>query len=135
MRPLVVAAAVLLVAAGCGSSVSEVTSRPSAGPPRSNEKVLTRAQSERLVRWAGELRSCLRERGYAIGDVQPARTRIELAVPAGTAFQPLLRDGVACGESLGDPPPGSSLQQFPRLIVLYLPKRCLLDPDVAATAA
>jgi hypothetical protein len=132
MRALVAAAGALVVASGCGSGVSRVAVPPQSN---SNEKVLTRAQSERLVRWAGEFRSCLEQRGYAIGEVELAKTRIELAVPPGTAFQPLLHDGVACGESLGDPPPASSLQTFPRRIVLYLPKRCLLDPNVTATAA
>jgi len=41
----------------------------------------------------------------------------------------------ACGDRLGGPPPGSSLQT-PRgqagLIVLYLPKQCLLDPTVTS---
>jgi hypothetical protein len=130
MRSLAVAAVTVVVATGCGSGVSRLEA-----PPQSNEKVLTHAQSERLVRWAGELRSCLRQRGYAIGDVELARTRIELAVPAGTAFQPLLHDGIACGDSLGGPPRASSLQTFARRIVLYLPRRCLLDPNVTATVA
>ena len=117
--------------------MSKVTAPPQSNekvtkPPQSNEKVLTRAQSERLVRWAGAFRSCLERRGYALGDVELARTRIELAVPSGTAFHPLLRAGIACGDSLGGPPPASSLQTFGRRIVLYLPKRCLLDPNVNA---
>jgi hypothetical protein len=130
MRLLMVVFAALAVATGCGNSVSRV-----AAPPQSNEKVLTHAQSERLVRWAGEFRSCLRERGYSIGGVELARTRIQLAVPSGTPFQPLLHDGIACGDSLGGPPPASSLQTFASRIVLYLPKRCLLDPNVTATVA
>jgi len=130
MRSLVVAVAALVLATGCGSSVSRV-----AAPPQSNEKVLTRAQSEHLVRWAAAFRACLAQRGYALGDVELARTRIELAVPRGAAFQSLVRAGIACGDSLGGPPPASSLQTFARRIVLYLPKRCLLDPNVTATAA
>ena len=124
---IALAVAMLLAASPCGSRTS-----PSAAPPSSNQKVLTRAQSERLVRWAGSLRSCLRQRGYPVGAVKLARTRIELAVPEGTEFHALVGAGVACGEALGDPPPASSLQTFADRIVLYLPKRCLLDPNVSA---
>jgi hypothetical protein len=132
MRLLVLGFAALVVATGCGTGTRVARD---AAPPRSNEKVLTHAQSDRLVRWAGEFRSCLRRRGYDIGGVELARTRIELAVPSGTAFRPLLHDGIACGDSLGGPPPASSLQTFSSRIVLYLPKRCLLDPNVTATVA
>jgi hypothetical protein len=130
MRLLLVATATLAVAVGCGGGGVKSTD---AAPPQSNEKVLTRAQSERLVHWAGALRSCLHRRGYSLGDVELARTRIELAVPAGTDFHELVKAGIACGDSLGGPPPAASLQTFARRIVLYLPKRCLLDPNVTAT--
>jgi hypothetical protein len=130
MRTVALAVATLLVAAGCAGRTAT-----SAGPPSSNQKVLTRAQSERLVRWAGSFRSCLQRRGMSLGPVHLARTRIELAVPQGTEFHALLREGVSCGEALGGPPPASSLQTFARRVVLYLPKRCLLDPNVTATAA
>jgi hypothetical protein len=125
MPKVAVAVAALLLAVGCAGHTST-----GGGPPRSNEKVLTLAQSERLVRWAGSLRSCLHQRGFPTGTVKLARTRIELAVPQGTEFHALLRAGVKCGDALGGPPTASSLQTFARRIVLYLPKRCLLDPDV-----
>jgi uncharacterized protein YceK len=57
MRLFMVGFAALAVATGCGSHVARV-----AAPPQSNENVLTQAQSERLVRWAAEFRSCLRDR-------------------------------------------------------------------------
>src|SRR5947199_8936043 len=129
MRIVAGAIATLLLAAGCGSAGST-----GSGRPQSNEKVLTRAQSERLVRWAGSFRSCLQGRGYQVGALDVGRTRIELAVPSGTQFHSLVRAGVACGDSLGGPPPASSLQTFARRIVLYLPKQCLLDPNVARPA-
>jgi hypothetical protein len=119
------AAMALLVLAGCGG-----TSRHTA--TTSNEKVLTRAQSQRLVEWAGSLRACLRARRFSLGEPAVARTHIDLAVPDGTAFKALVRAGIACGDSLGGPPAASSLQTFADRVVLYLPKRCLLDPDVEA---
>jgi hypothetical protein len=115
----------LVLVAGCGG-----TSRNTA--TSSNEKVLTRAQSQRLVDWAGALRSCLSTRGFRLGELDVARTHIELAVPDGTAFKALVRAGIACGDSLGGPPAASSLQTFADRVVLYLPKQCLLDRDVAA---
>jgi len=124
VRTAAAAIALLVLAAGCGG-----TGRSTA--PSSNEKVLTRAQSQRLVDWAGSLRTCLRARGFRLGELIVARAHIEAAVPDGTAFKALVRAGTACGDALGGPPAASSLQTFADHVVLYLPKRCLLDPDVA----
>lgn len=126
MRMIAIAIATLLVAAGCGGTAATT----GLGPPQANEKVLTLAQSQRLVRWAGSFRSCLNRRGFDLGDVNVGRTRIELAVRHGTEFHALLRAGISCGDALGGPPAASSLQTFAARIVLYLPKRCLLDPNV-----
>jgi hypothetical protein len=94
--------------------------------------VLTRAQSQRLVHWAGSLRTCLSARGFRLGELDVARTHIELAVPKGTPFKELVRAGIACGDTLGGPPASSSLQTFADRVVLYLPKQCLLDRDVSS---
>jgi hypothetical protein len=49
---------------------------------------------------------------------------------------PTIRKATAtCGDRLGGPPPGSSLQTtrwHSGLLVLYLPKQCLLDPTVTS---
>jgi hypothetical protein len=96
-----------------------------------NERVLSRAQSERLVGWATELVSCANDRGI---DVRPPSTSsrqismaVERAAPEPRKLRALV---IACAESLGDPPTGASLQVFARQLVLYLPLRCLLDPKV-----
>jgi hypothetical protein len=44
----------------------------------------------------------------------------------------LVRTGLSCGDALGGPPRGASLQVFGRAFVLYVPRQCLLDPKVAA---
>lgn len=126
MRLTGVAIGTLFLAAGCGATGGRLPA--AAGPPQSNQKVLTHAQSQRLVDWATALHSCLEDSSYRTGSPVPAKTRIEMSVPDGTEFRKLLQAAVACGESLGDPPKGSSLQTFPTRIVLYLPKQCLLDP-------
>ena len=88
------------------------------------------AAARRLGGLAAQLST--HSRGFRLGELDVARTHIELAVPDGTAFKALVRAGIACGDSLGGPPAASSLQTFADRVVLYLPKQCLLDRDVAA---
>jgi hypothetical protein len=101
---------------------------------RANYRVLSAAQSRRLLTFARDFRSCVNGRGIALGTPSASKTKITMRVPPGTERKRLLRVGVACGERLGEPPPGASLQVYratnPGLVVLYLPKRCLLDPKV-----
>jgi hypothetical protein len=129
------AAVVCLVASGCGglSHTSSAGGSPAshdAGPPTSNERVLTREQSQRLVDWTASLRSCLLKGGFAVGKPSATSTEIELPV-SGSAQHQLVQATFRCGDSLGGPPASSSVQTFPSRIVMYLPKQCLLDPKVA----
>jgi hypothetical protein len=55
-----------------------------------------------------------------------------MALPASVDIDHLLAETESCGERQGGPPHRSSLQYRPGEIVLYLPKRCLLDKKVAA---
>jgi hypothetical protein len=58
-------------------------------------------------------------------------TRIVLAVHEHMTVDALVRKTTPCAEKLGGPPSKASLQvRSPDLILLYLPKRCLLDPKV-----
>jgi hypothetical protein len=102
-----------------------------------NYKVLSPRQSRRLLTYAGNLYTCLRKHGAAVGAPRASRTRIELALPAGAERSVVLSQGIACGDALGGPPPGASQQLRPRAnaLLLYLPKYCLLDPKVARGAA
>jgi hypothetical protein len=94
-----------------------------------NYKVLSHAQSLRLIRFADEFTACMVRRGIALGDPRPSPTKIVMQLPRGVPGTRILQVGVACGESLGGPPKGASLVQPKngKKIELYLPKRCLLD--------
>jgi hypothetical protein len=124
------AAVLLVLTSGC--SGTSRTSPP--GPPASNQRALTRDQSQRLVDWAVSLRSCLQKRGFDVGELTATSTQIELAVVGSTRHQ-LGRAAIRCGDSLGGPPARSSVQSLPSGIVMYLPKQCLLDPKVAKGSA
>jgi len=117
-----------LVAAGCGGTRERAAPAAGAG---SNEKQLTRAQSVRLVEWARTFRSCMTERGTTLGDVTPRRTRIDMRLAASIKAADVLPALTACADRQGGPPKDTSLQYRPGRVVLYLPKRCLLDPKVA----
>jgi hypothetical protein len=135
----VVFAFALVLASGCGGTSGTAASRaaPSgtaSDPPASNERVLTHAESQRLVDWASSLRSCLQARGLEIGKRSVTRTLIELAVPRTTQHE-VAEAAIRCGDGLGGPPAKSSVQIFPGHIVLYVPKQCLLDPKVASAGA
>jgi hypothetical protein len=97
-----------------------------------NQRVLTPAESRRLVRWLTRLRACLEAQGVEVGELLATRKQLTLPVDRELALRTLLRRGIACGERLGDPPPGSSLQAFRGRLILYLPRACILDSKVAA---
>jgi hypothetical protein len=98
-----------------------------------NYRTLTPKQSARLLRFAKAFRSCMAGRGIELTAPDPEATKIVLRVATKPIPAELGTAVVACGDRLGGPPPGSSLQT-PRwqsgLLVLFLPKQCLLDPTV-----
>jgi len=49
-----------------------------------NYVVLSRAESERLLRFAAAFSSCLDKHGVGVGTPRPAKTRITMAIPRGT---------------------------------------------------
>ena len=94
-----------------------------------NYKVLHPRQTRRLLHFADAFHACMVAH-IALGAPRALPTRILMKVPAGTAVAEVLRFTARCGAALGDPPPGSSLVLRKHLIVLFLPKRCLLDPKI-----
>ena len=100
---------------------------------RRNQTVLSANESRALLTWAERLRSCLSHRGIGT-TLHVTRRDISLVVKGEAPIETLLKEGTRCGESLGGPPPRSSLQAFKGMYVVYLPKQCLLDPEVARTA-
>jgi len=95
-----------------------------------NYKVLHPRQTRRLMRFADAFRACMVAAHVPLGEPKALPTRIVMSRPAGTPLGTLLRLTPRCGAKLGDPPPGSSLLLRKHAIVLFLPKRCLLDPKV-----
>jgi hypothetical protein len=98
-----------------------------------NQIRLTAAESSRLVAWAQTFRSCMLTEGFALGPLEKSETQIRMALPAPVDVERLLARTESCGEAQGGPPHNSSLQYRPGEIVLYRPKRCLLDKKVAAS--
>jgi hypothetical protein len=100
-----------------------------------NYRTLTPKQTARLLHFATAFRSCMAGRGIDLTIPEPQATKIVFRVMT-KPIPPSIRTAtVGCGDQLGGPPAGSALQT-PRwqscLLVLYLPKQCLLDPSVTS---
>jgi hypothetical protein len=113
---------------------SPPATRPSSAAQGDNRFVLSEAESQRLVTWARRFQACLARRGITVGDPVPHAKQIELRLGSAESPGELMPTTTACGDSLGEPPRRSSLQFRPGKLVLYLPKRCLLDPKVRSSA-
>jgi hypothetical protein len=99
-----------------------------------NYKVLSPAQSQRLIRFADEFAACVVRKGIALGAPKPSPTKIVMRIPVGVTRTRFEQVTIACAESLGGPPKDASLVQpkSGQTIELYLPKRCLLDRKTAS---
>jgi hypothetical protein len=93
-----------------------------------NYRTLSPAESHRLLRYAQTEYRCLVAHDSTIAAPVASRTRITMAAPDRSTEQ-LVRLMTACDPKVGAPPPGASLQARPGLVLVYLPKRCLLDPS------
>jgi outer membrane murein-binding lipoprotein Lpp len=128
--------AALLLIAGCGDTAAQIASphQPSAlssgAPPPSNEKVLTKRQSKRLVNFAVALRACLMATGVEIRPPNITQKKIDLSYSTLSSRAAFLQLVLRCGDRLGGPPAKSSLQTFASEIAIYVPKQCLLDARV-----
>jgi hypothetical protein len=139
VRRASIAATVLvlaLAASACGGSGNRRAAKPKPSAPKTyqqlvaaNYKVLQPRQSRRLLRFAEGFRACMVAH-VPLEEPQVLPTRILLPLPAGADSASVLPFTPRCGAKLGDPPPGSSLLVRKHAIVLFLPKRCLLDPKV-----
>ena len=116
-----------LALAGCGGAVRQSTD------VADNYRTLSPAKSRELVRFAEKFRSCVVASGISVDAPVASSTRIALAVHEHMSADELANETLPCGEKLGGPPSKASLQvRSSTLILLYLPKRCLLDPKVEA---
>src|SRR6188472_593185 len=92
------------------------------GPPPSNERVLTRKQSERLVSYAAAMHACLVRSGVDVTRLHATRKLISIPIRGAGTTREVMSAGLACAARIGDPPQYASLQTFADRIVLYAPK-------------
>ena len=95
-----------------------------------NQIRLSHTESLRLVEWAARLRACVAHRGVALAAPVAHEKEIDLAIVRSPARAAMMRSVIVCGDALGEPPRRSSLQLHHGKLVLYLPRRCLLDKKV-----
>ena len=140
LSPLLVATCIV---AGCGSQAARF---PDAPPARhvaasvsqreyqryvkANYKPLNRAQSQRLLRLGRGIHACLAQR-FHVGPLQVLPTRIQFTVQA--APDAVAQADLRCVRTTGPPPADTSLQVRNHLVLLYLPKYCILDSKVLRT--
>src|SRR5919201_1786296 len=98
-----------------------------------NYRTLSVAESRRLLRYAEREYRCIVAQGQTIAAPVASRTRIRMAAPGRSADE-LIRWMTACDPEVGGPPPGSSLQARDGQVLVYVPKRCLLDPSEVDSA-
>ena len=95
-----------------------------------NYRVLSPAQSRTLIAYSRKVYACVKSRGFPIGAPKPDRTKVVMRLNATADAN--VRALMACDGEVGAPPPRASLQARNGVIVLYLPRRCLLDKHAAA---
>ena len=99
-----------------------------------NRRVLTAAQTQRLVRYARALHACLVGRGVDVAPPTKDRRAIAIEAAEPVGLRRLVAEMTPCAEPLGPPPSPASLQAVDaRTIVLSVPKQCLLDPKTELT--
>ena len=104
-------------------------------PAEANRRVLTAAQTRRLVRYAKTLYACLVSRGIDVASPRKGRREITIEAAEPLGLKRLVAEMTPCAEPLGPPPGPSSLQAVDaQTIVISVPKRCLLDPKTELTA-
>jgi hypothetical protein len=127
----------LIISASIGLAVAAfVIARENNAPDRpslaelavNNYKTLSPAKSRELVRYAHREYACLRGHGVRIGRPIATRTRITMRA-AGQKVNDLVDAMMMCNPTVGEPPSEASLQARNGLVLVYLPKRCLLDPS------
>jgi hypothetical protein len=99
-----------------------------------NYRTLSAAESRRLLRYAETEYRCIVAHDAEIAAPVASRTRIRMTAPGSSADE-LVRLMTACDPEVGPPPPGASLQARPGQVLVYLPKRCLLDPTAITSTA
>jgi hypothetical protein len=99
-----------------------------------NYRTLSVAESRRLLRYAEREYRCLVAHGETIAAPVASRTRITMTA-RGRSADELIRSMTACDPEVGAPPPRASLQARRGQVLVYVPKRCLLDPTVVPSSS
>jgi len=132
-RRYIAVLAVLVVSAAGAYLAARWTSHTDGAQPSlaelaaKNYRTLSVAESRRLLRYAETEYGCIVAQGGQIAAPVASRMRIRMTAPGRSADE-LVRLMTACDPEVGPPPPGASLQARPGQVLVYLPKRCLLDP-------
>jgi hypothetical protein len=121
----------VVAASACGGSTEDSRRAAATDALTSNERRLSRAESQRFVEWAAAFRACLLAHGAPVAPLTKTETHIEMHVPGELRAADVVPNLAACAQQQGGPPKNTSVQWRPGKVLLYLPKRCLLDPKVA----
>jgi len=92
-----------------------------------NYIVLSASESHKLVSYARSEYRCLVAHGTNVSRPLASRTRITMQAP-GLPARELMNAMQGCDGQVGPPPARAALQARDGLVLVYLPKQCLLDP-------
>jgi hypothetical protein len=92
-----------------------------------NYRTLTKSESHTLVRYAAAVHRCVAAEATGIASPVASATRIVMKAPNRSAHE-LMELLTTCDGTVGPPPAKASLQARDGLILVYVPKQCLLDP-------
>jgi hypothetical protein len=98
-----------------------------------NYRTLTKSESHTLVRYAAAVHRCVAAEASGIAPPVASATRIVMKAPNRSAHE-LMDLLTPCAGTVGPPPPKASLQARDGLILVYVPKQCLLDPTERSDA-
>ena len=123
-----IAAALAIALVAVWSHGGRAAKRPTlAQLAATNYRTLTQRQSRVLLRFAQDEYDCLSAHGLDVTTPVASPTRITMEAPGHTAFA-LAQAMMGCEPKVGPPPLKSSLQARPHEILVYVPKRCLMNP-------
>lgn len=92
-----------------------------------NYRILTPKETRTFLRYAQRERACLARHGVPLSEPIVSRTRILMRAGRRTAKE-LAQVGLSCDSDVGPPPLKGTLQARRGQVLVYVPKRCLIDP-------
>jgi hypothetical protein len=98
-----------------------------------NYKILKPKQTRRLLEYADAAYACL-SKELDVGTPKISATKIVMALPNATTPAAVVRVALRCAAKIGDPPRDASFQLRAHALLLYMPKRCILDKRTVARA-